>query len=70
MTLRDEALKLHRENRGKLEIVGKVPLRDKKDLTLAYTPGVAEACKEIAADPDKAYEYTFKGNVIGVVSDG
>ena len=70
MTLRDDALKLHRENRGKLEIVGKVPLRDKQDLTLAYTPGVAEACKEIAKDPEKAYEYTFKGNVIGVVSDG
>lgn len=70
MTLRDDALKLHRDNRGKLEIVGKVPLRDKKDLTLAYTPGVAEACKEIAADPDTVYEYTFKGNVIGVVSDG
>jgi malate dehydrogenase (oxaloacetate-decarboxylating) len=70
MTLRDEALKLHRDNRGKLEIVSKVPLRDKKDLTLAYTPGVAEACKEIAKDPEKVYEYTFKGNVIGVVSDG
>ncbi|NLA60630.1 MAG: NAD-dependent malic enzyme [Firmicutes bacterium] len=70
MTLRDEALRLHRDNRGKLEIVSKVPLRDKKDLTLAYTPGVAEACREIAADPDKVYEYTIKGNVIGVVSDG
>jgi malate dehydrogenase (oxaloacetate-decarboxylating) len=70
MTLRDEALRLHRDHRGKLEIVSKVPLRDKNDLTLAYTPGVAEACKEIAADPDKVYEYTLKGNVIGVVSDG
>lgn len=70
MTLRDEALELHRKNQGKLEIASKVPLRNKEDLTLAYTPGVAEACNEIAKDPQKAYEYTFKGNVIGVVSDG
>lgn len=70
MTLRDEALELHRKNKGKLEVMSKVPLRNKKDLTLAYTPGVAEACLEIAKDPASAYEYTFKGNLIAVVSDG
>lgn len=70
MTVRDEALELHRKNHGKLEVRSKVPLRNKQDLTLAYTPGVAEACMEIAKNPDKAYEYTLKRNLIGVVSDG
>ncbi len=70
MTLRDDALELHRKNHGKLEVKSKVPLRNKQDLTLAYTPGVAEACMEITHDPDKAYEYTLKRNLIGVVSDG
>jgi malate dehydrogenase (oxaloacetate-decarboxylating) len=70
MTLRDEALELHRKSRGKLGVRSKVPLRDRRDLTLAYTPGVAEVCLEIAKDPKAAYEYTVKGNLIGVVSDG
>ncbi len=70
MTLRDEALELHRRNKGKLEIRSKVPLRDRHDLSLAYTPGVAEACLEIAKDPSLAYHYTAKGNIIAVVSDG
>lgn len=70
MTLRDDALELHRRNHGKLEIASKVPLRNRQDLTLAYTPGVAEACTEIAKNPDAAYEYTLKRNLIGVVSDG
>jgi len=70
MTQRDEALELHRKNHGKLEVRSKVPLRNKADLALAYTPGVAEACLEIAKDPNAAYEYTFKGNMIAVVSDG
>jgi malate dehydrogenase (oxaloacetate-decarboxylating) len=63
-------LELHRKNHGKLEVKSKVPLRDRKDLSLAYTPGVAEACMEIAKNPDAAYEYTLKRNLIGVVSDG
>lgn len=70
MTLRDEALELHRKNKGKIEIQSKVPLKDRRDLSLAYTPGVAEACLEIAKDPSLAYEYTSKGNTIAVVSDG
>ena len=70
MTLRDEALELHRKNHGKLEVKSKVPLRNKQDLTLAYTPGVAEACMEIAKNPDDAYQYTLKSNLIGIVSDG
>jgi len=70
MALRDDALKLHRENQGKIAVVSKVPLRDKNDLSLAYTPGVAEACKEIHSNKEAVYEYTAKGNLVAVVSDG
>lgn len=70
MALREEALKLHKENKGKLEVISKVPVNDKEALSLAYTPGVAEPCKEIHADPGKIYEYTAKGNMVAVVSDG
>ncbi len=70
MSLRDDALKLHRDHAGKLEIRSTVPLRDKADLSLAYTPGVAEPCLEIAARPDAVYEYCGKGNLVAVVSDG
>ena len=70
MTLRDQALELHRSNKGKLEVKSKVPLGTRQDLSLAYTPGVAEACLEIAKDPLAAYEYTLKGNLVAVVSDG
>ncbi|MGB9868245.1 MAG: NAD(P)-dependent malic enzyme [Bacillota bacterium] len=70
MGLREEALKLHSEHKGKIGIVSKVPLRDSKDLSLAYTPGVAEPCKEIQKNLDLVYEYTAKGNLVAVVSDG
>lgn len=70
MGLREEALKLHGENKGKIAVVSKVPLRDSKDLSLAYTPGVAEPCKEIQRNPELVYEYTAKGNLVAVVSDG
>ena len=61
---------MHRTHRGKIEVVSKTPLRNKQDLSLAYTPGVAEPCKEIHACPDKVYEYTCKGNMVAVVSNG
>ncbi|MEG6566687.1 malic enzyme-like NAD(P)-binding protein [Thermoanaerobacterium saccharolyticum] len=70
MDLREETLKLHRENRGKISILSKVAVNDSKDLSLAYTPGVAEPCKEIQKNPDAAYEYTNKGNFVAVVTDG
>jgi len=70
MSLREEALKLHYENKGKLEVISKVPVDSKESLSLAYTPGVAEPCKEIHKDPEKIYDYTFKGNTVAVVSDG
>ncbi|MDI6707284.1 MAG: malic enzyme-like NAD(P)-binding protein [Bacillota bacterium] len=70
MSLREDALKLHRDNKGKLEVRSKVPVKDKESLSLAYTPGVAEPCKEIHKDPEAIYEYTSKGNMVAVVSDG
>ncbi|PLS16975.1 NAD-dependent malic enzyme [Bacillus sp. M6-12] len=70
MTLRDEALHMHRVNQGKLETVSKVAVRNAEDLSLAYSPGVAEPCKDIYDIPEKVYEYTMKGNTVAVVSDG
>jgi malate dehydrogenase (oxaloacetate-decarboxylating) len=69
-TLREEALKMHKENRGKLGVHSKVPVRNAKDLSLAYSPGVAEPCLDIYEDESKAYDYTMKGNLVAVVSDG
>jgi len=70
MDLRQEALKLHSENQGKIEVISKVKLEDSKDLSLAYTPGVAEPCKEIHKDPNLIYQYTSKGRTVAVVTDG
>lgn len=70
MSLREEALKLHRENKGKIKIESKVPVNNAKDLSLAYTPGVAEPCLEIKNNVDLVYEYTNKGNLVAVVTDG
>lgn len=69
-TTREEALHIHRINQGKLESKSKVPVRNAKDLSLAYSPGVAEPCKEIYDHPNKVFEYTMKGNTVAVVSDG
>lgn len=66
----EEALKMHEQSQGKLKVELKVPLNTKEDLSLAYTPGVAEPCREIAKDKDKAYQYTWKQNSVAVVSDG
>ena len=70
MSVREDALKLHKDNKGKVEVISKVPVNNKEDLSLAYTPGVAEPCKEIHKDPDTVYDYTAKGNLVAVVSDG
>lgn len=70
MSLRDEALKLHKDNQGKLNIMGKVAVTDKESLSLAYTPGVAEPCKEIHKNENLVYDYTSKGNMVAVVTDG
>ncbi|GAW94251.1 NAD(P)-dependent malic enzyme [Calderihabitans maritimus] len=70
MSLKEEALRLHKEKVGKIEVISKVSVNSTKDLSLAYTPGVAEPCKEIHADTVKVYDYTTKGNMVAVVTDG
>lgn len=65
-----QSLNLHLKHRGKIEVISKVPLVNKDDLSLAYTPGVAEVCTEIARDAGLSYEYTIKGNSVAIVSDG
>ena len=65
-----EALALHKTHRGKLEVKSKVPLATAYDLTLAYTPGVAAPCLEIKDDFDKIYDYTNRGNLVAVVTNG
>ena len=70
MDLKTEALNMHKEHKGKLEIKSKVKVENQHDLSLAYTPGVAYACKEIQANPDDAYIYTSKANMVAVITDG
>lgn len=64
------ALESHKKYQGKISVESKFPLETKDDLSIAYTPGVAKPCEEIAEDKEKAYDYTAKGNLIAVVSDG
>ena len=68
--LRDEALHIHKVNQGKLKTSSKVPVNNAKDLSLAYSPGVAEPCKEIYSNNRAVYDYTMKGNMVAVVSNG
>lgn len=70
MTTNEKAVFLHKEWNGKLETVSKAPVKSREDLSLAYTPGVAEPCKLIAENPEDAYVYTMKANTVAVVSDG
>lgn len=70
MTIYDESLKYHEKYKGKLEIRSKVAIENSRDLSLAYTPGVAEPCRRINACIDDIYKYTTKGNMIAVVTDG
>lgn len=64
------SLELHEKHHGKLEVVSKVPVNNADDLSLAYTPGVAQPCREIAKNPDDVYKYTWKSNSVAVVTDG
>lgn len=70
MTLREEALKLHMDNNGKIAVVSKVPIATRHDLAIAYTPGVAEPCKDIKADKNLSFEYTCRGNMVAIITDG
>ncbi len=65
-----DALEFHKKYKGKIEVVSRVPVTNHEELSLAYTPGVALPCKEIATDISKVYDYTRKGNLVAVVSDG
>jgi len=70
MDINQEALKLHERCKGKLEIRSKVPVQTREDLSLAYTPGVAEPCRRIAQNKEEVYRYTSRGNMVAVISDG
>lgn len=69
-TVYEKSLAMHKENKGKIEVVSKVKVETMDDLSLAYTPGVAQACKEIDKNEEDVYTYTAKGNLVAVVSDG
>lgn len=66
----EESLKLHEKSIGKIEVISKLPLETRDDLSLAYTPGVAEPCREIHKNKDEVYKYTSKGNLVAVITDG
>ncbi|WP_175615706.1 NAD(P)-dependent malic enzyme [Piscibacillus halophilus] len=68
--LKEEALHLHKVNQGKLATHSKIPIRNEKDLSLAYSPGVAEPCKAIYDNKESVYDFTMKGNMVAVVTDG
>ncbi len=70
MDIAQESLRLHEQWQGKLDTVPKMKIETREDLALAYTPGVAEPCRKIAANPEDAYKYTMKANTVAVVSDG
>jgi malate dehydrogenase (oxaloacetate-decarboxylating) len=70
MSAEEEALRLHEKSRGKIAVKSKVKLKNKKDLALAYTPGVAEPCRQISKNKELVYRYTSKGNLVAVVTDG
>ncbi|NLK39698.1 MAG: NADP-dependent malic enzyme [Clostridiales bacterium] len=70
MDIRQESLKKHYEWKGKIEVVSRCPINDRRDLSLAYTPGVAEPCVAIQADYNKSYELTRRSNLVAVITDG
>ena len=70
MNFNEAALRLHEEHHGKIEVVSKVPVKTRDDLSIAYTPGVAEPCRKIHDNKKDVYNYTAKGNLVAVVSDG
>ena len=70
MSIYEESLNFHKEIKGKLEVLSRIKIKNEKDLSLAYTPGVAEPCREIHKNPSLAYVYTRKWNTVAVISDG
>lgn len=69
-TIREEAIKLHLDNNGKIAVSTKVPIANRHDLAVAYTPGVAEPCKDIKDNKNLSFEYTCRGNMVAIISDG
>lgn len=70
MSYGEQSLKMHKEKKGKLEVISKISVNTREDLSIAYTPGVAEPCIEISKDKDKVYDYTIKSNTVAIVSNG
>ncbi len=70
MNIREESLKKHYEWNGKIEVISRVPVENRQDLSLAYTPGVAEPCLEIQKHPEKSFELTRRNNLVAVITDG
>lgn len=70
MNVYEKALEMHKQWRGKVQVSSKAQIKNADELSLAYSPGVAEPCRQIAANPEKVWDYTWKGNTIAVVSDG
>ena len=70
MTIAEQSLELHKEKKGKIEVISRVPVKGKEDLSLAYTPGVAQPCLEIQKDINKSYELTRRWNLCAVITDG
>ncbi|MGL4508933.1 MAG: NAD-dependent malic enzyme, partial [Cetobacterium sp.] len=69
-TVYEKSLELHEKNKGKIEVISKVAVTSKEELSLAYSPGVAEPCRRIAENKADVYKYTSKGNMVAVISDG
>lgn len=70
MNIKQQAIEKHKEWKGKIEVVSRAPITNREELSIAYTPGVAEPCLLIAEDEEKAYDYTRKGNLVAVITDG
>ncbi|RXM71120.1 NAD(P)-dependent malic enzyme [Clostridium tetani] len=70
LDVKEEALRIHEEKKGKLEIIGTMSVETPRDLSLAYTPGIAAPCLEISKDKEKAYKYTIKGKTVAVITNG
>lgn len=70
MDIKEKALELHEKWQGKIEVISRAPIKTREDLSTAYTPGVAQPCLEIQKNPDLAYKYTRRGNLVAVITDG
>lgn len=70
MDVKEQALKAHEKWQGKIEVISRAPIETREDLSVAYTPGVAQPCLEIAKNPELAYKYTRRGNLVAVITDG